>query len=281
MTAIKLAPGVHYDVPFTDYLAWRAMSQSVLKHGRASMAHLKAAWDGAVSPKITDAMLVGQALHVCFLEPDGADDRIVLWTEGARRGKDWTAFCAANAGRIILTENMHARVCGAVAALRRHPVVREWVEKIEGVEVSALGEFAGLPFKARTDARTSDPLVDLKLTRSCDPATFTRTVLSFGYYMQGAIYRELFNRDRFMLIAVEDRAPFDVIAYELAPSMLRHGEREARLLVNEWKQCESRQCWPGRSDEPVTLELPDWIADQSPSTVTIGGAAAFDEEEIF
>lgn len=266
-------------VPFAAYLEWPEMSQSVLKCGRASMAHLKAAIDGTREVKVTDAMLAGSALHTALLEPDSILDRVVLWNGGTRRGKEWDAFRADHADKIILTPGYHARVKGAIKSLRAHPVVREWMGKIEAVEVSARGTLHGVPFKARTDALTSDPLVDLKFTKSCDPSTFTKTVLTFGYYLQGAVYKALFGRDRFLLVAVEDKPPHDCVAYELSPSMLRHGAREVETLIEQYQACLESDHWPGRSDDTVTLELPDWIADQSACGITIGGAAAFNDTE--
>lgn len=271
---------LHESVPFADYLKWPELSQSVLKQGRASMAHLRAAWTREKERKPTDAMILGTALHTCMLEPEQAANRIARWTGRTRAGSVWKEFEAeAHAeGKIVLTDKMNEKLVGAVASLRKHKVVKEWMSKIEAVEVSARGEIDGVPFKGRVDAKTTDPLFDLKFVQSCDLRTFTNAVITFGWYMQGAIYKRLLGRDRFILMAVEKEPPYDCIPYELAPSMLKYGEREALWLIDQVKKCRETDSWPGRSEEIVPIELPLWMEDKMKSPVTIGGAAAFEDE---
>lgn len=270
-------PGIRFDVPFTDYLRWPLLSQSVLKEGRKSMAHLRAAEAAEVVKVPTDAMLLGSALHTAFLEPEMMPQRVVLWDGGTRRGKEWEAFVADHADQVILTPGYHEKLIGMVKALRRHPEVRKWVGRMEGTEVAAIGEVEGLMMKGRCDALTADPLVDLKMTRSADAATFTRTVMGFGYDIQAAIYRRLFDRDRFVLIAVEDTPPYDVVAYELAPAFLKRGEALADELLEKYAECKRTGAWPGRSDEVVQLEPPEWALDGCGVEITLGDASAFEE----
>lgn len=260
MTVTVPGKGLHKHIDFGTYLRWPFLSQSTLKEGRWSMAHMKAAIDGERVKEPTDDMILGSALHVAFLEPETMPTRVVKWDGGARRGGDWTAFCQEHAGKIILTANMYENLVGMVRALRKHPEVRRWTAKVQDVEVSAIGDVFGVPFKGRTDALTADPLVDLKKVRSADLRMFTNSALTFGYDIQACIYRELFNRDRFMLIAVEDSPPYDVVPFELSPGMIRHGEREAKGLIQSYQNCMRSGVWPGRSDEVVQLELPEWAA---------------------
>jgi exodeoxyribonuclease VIII len=262
-----LRNGLHLDVPFEEYLRWPIMSQSTLKEGRRSMAHLKANMDGERKMVPTDNMLIGSALHCCFLEPDQAEKRVITWTGGARRGKEWLAFKEEHASKIILTENMGDKLAGMLASLRKHPEVKRWLSKIESVETSAIGDVHGLRMKGRCDALTPDPLIDLKKVSDGDPHKFTRTIGTYGYHVQAAIYTQLFQRDRFMLITVEDDAPYSVCPYELSPAWIRQGDKEASELIEKVIWCQEHGDWPGRSDVPVTLELPEWMAE---SQVTFG-----------
>lgn len=254
-----IKPGKHVGLPFAEYLKLPHLSQSVLKEGRRSMAHLKAAWDGERQKEPTDAMMLGSALHVAFLEPETMLSRVAKWDGGTRRGKVWDAFCAEHDGKIILTECMYDHLQGMVRALRRHPEVRRWLGRIEDVEVSATGTMEGVPFKGRTDALSDDPVVDLKKVASNDPRDIRRTVYDLGYYMQGAIYTRLFKRERFMLITVEDQPPYDVAAWEISPVYLGRGWDEARELLETVKACMDTGEWPGRSSEIVTLDEPAWL----------------------
>lgn len=282
LIAPPIPHGLHPGVPFEEYLHWPILSQSVLKEGRASMAHLRSAMDRERVKEVTDDMLLGQALHTCFLEPELMATHVVRWEGGTRRGKAWDEFCAENTGRTILTEGRYENLIGMVRALRRHPFVREWASKIEHVECSVVGTVHGVTMKGRCDALTPEPLVDLKKVRSADPATFTKTVLGFGYDLQAFIYRTLFNRERFVLLAVEGLPPYDVVAYELSPAFLRRAESVVIPLLDRYKFHLERGDWPGRADDVIQLEPPEWLMDGEESEVKIGGAAAFeDEDSIF
>lgn len=269
---MELKDGLHFDVKFEDYLHWPIFSQSVVKQGQQSAAHVKAAFDGERVMIPTDAMILGTAMHTTFLEPDEAAERIRVWDGGARRGKEWEAYKLRNADKIILTESQGEKLSGMVASLRRHPAVRKWQEQISGVEVSCIGKAFGLRMKGRCDGLTPDPMIDLKKVASGDPRKVTMACLSFGYDIQAAIYRELFNRDRFILFTVEDKPPFDVCPYEFSAGFLRRGEAEAKRLIAKVIECEQSGIWLGRSVDPVQLECPEWAEN---SSVDFGGTDLF------
>lgn len=260
-------PGIHRNIRFADYLRWPLVSQSVLKRGRESMAHLKCALDGLSLLTPTDDMLLGSALHTAFLEPEYLESRVKVWTGARRHGKAWDEFQQEHEGKVILTEGNHENLLGMVAALRKHPRVREWSNKIDAVEVSAIGSIEGVPVKGRCDAMTIDPMVDLKKVRSTNPVAVTRAILDFGYHIQAHIYRQLFKRERFVLICVDGAPPHDVVAYELSPAFLRIGRDEATALLQRVKFCLESGEWPGRSDETVQLEPPEWAATASDITL--------------
>lgn len=254
--------GFYPDVPFADYLKWPLLSQSVLKQGSKSMAHLKAALDEEIKKEPTDEMILGSALHTTFLEPELAAMRIALWTGGTRRGEKWDAFEIENAGKYILTENMHEKLVGMVRALRRHKVIREWAGRIEHVEYSGIAQVHGVMMKGRIDALTPDPLFDLKKVVSGDPFLFRKTAWSFGYHIQAFVYRRIFNRDRFILATVEENPPYDVLAYELTDTLSARGEREAMALLQRVQWCQKNKVWPGRSDDIMPLDVPAFAQDE-------------------
>jgi hypothetical protein len=262
-------PGIYQGIPFAEYLKWPHLSQSTLKEGRTSMAHLKAAWDEERVTEPTDDMILGSALHVAFLEPEVMLERVAKWDSGTRRGKVWEAFCAEHEGKIILTECMYQHLQGMVRSLRRHPEVRRWLSRIDGVEVSCAGELEGVPFKGRVDALSDDPIVDLKKVRSNDPRMIRRQVYDLGYYLQGAIYTRLFKRDRFMLITVEDKPPYDVVAHEISPVYLGRGMDEAKELLAKVCECMRTGNWPGRSSQIETLDEPTWLSSDDEDKVHI------------
>ncbi len=268
----QLNSRLSFNVPFAEYLGWPELSRSTLKEGRRSMLHLKAAWDGESRKKVTDDMTFGSAGHVAFLEPSQVQNKVAVWDSdenGRRYGKKWDAFCQEHSGKYILTTSQNERLTGAVAALRRHPEVRRWLDKIDNVEVCSRGNIHGVPFKARCVALTSDPLIDLKFTDDCDPRAVVKSVIAFGYDLQAYLYTELFNRDRFMLICVEPEPPYDVVAYELSPAFIRCGKFIAGDLINQVKHAMENNRWPGRCDQAILLEPPEWAIPQELSEVIV------------
>lgn len=252
-------PGIYCNVAFADYLRWPLMSQTTLKEGRTSMAHLKARLDGERVIEPTDDMLLGSALHCAFLEPELMPTKVILWDGGTRRGKEWDAFKAAHTGKVILTETMHEKLVGMIGSLRRHKQVRDWVQRMEGTEVSCVGEIEGLPMKGRIDALTDDPIIDLKKVASADPFLFRSKALDYGYHIQAAVYCHLFNRGRMTLITVEDSPPFDVVAYPIGAELLEAGREEASGLIQRVQWCMKNNEWPGRCpDIEEPLGLPEW-----------------------
>lgn len=254
-------PGIYYDVPFEKYLSISAMSQSVLKNGEKSMSALKAAYDGELRKKPTDAMILGSALHLAFLEPTTAIERVTVYNE-TRRGKKWEEFKAANAGRIILTGNQFTALEGMTKSLRSHPYVRDWVTRTEAVEVTRIADVHGVRCKTRIDALTDDPIVDIKKVARGDEHSFSRAIYDFGYDIQAALYSAVWNRDRFAFLTVEDSPPYEVTWYELSDEWLGIGRWRLQNLLVSWHNACQRHEWPVRDPEPVTIHPPKWVEDQ-------------------
>ena len=258
---MDLKPGLFPGVPFADYLQWPIPSQSTLKHGRESMSHLKSAMDGERFIEPTDDMILGTALHTAYLEPDEAAERIAVWAGGRRYGKEWTLFREANRDRIIITESQKYQLQGMVESLRKAEIVKAltMTDRIE-VELGAVGYFHNWLMKARCDAISTGAIIDLKKVRTADPRKFTYAAIEYGYHIQAAVYRRLFDRDRFILVCVEDQPPYDVVPYELSPAFVRAGETEAVKIIERAQECEKTGIWPGRSGgEVCQLEPPEWL----------------------
>ncbi len=280
----RKTPGTYPDVPFAEYLTWPLMSQSVVKKGRregGSMRKLKCAIDGDNKKPPTDLMILGSGLHCCFLEPELMPTKIALWEGSARRGAEWEEFKAEHAGKAILTQEMHRKLTGMVKALRRRDEIREWASRIEAVELSCVGEIDGVPFKARCDGLTDDPIWDLKKFSSVDDRTVDQTIWTMGYHIQGYVYTTLFNRSRFCLGLVEDSEPYETRVIELSPRWLEIGRLETRDILRQVKECASSKppSWPERYTGIDVVEPPAFVEDRFGSErakgITIGGVAAF------
>lgn len=253
-------PGLYQHVGFPEYLRWPYLSQSIIKEGRKSMAHMRASFcEETADKEPSDAMVLGSALHVAFLEPETMLDRVAVWKGGRRYGAEWDAFGHDNSGKHILTQTMHEHLVGMTRSLRGHPQVRQWLSRIESTEVSAIGDIEGVTVKARGDALTSDPLIDLKTVADGDPRKIRRQAHDLGYYLQAAVHAHLLNRERFMLCTVESSPPYDVVMWEVHPEYMRLGMQEAIGIIQGWKHCEKNKTWPGRSTDIESLDIPEWL----------------------
>ena len=256
---ISLESGTFPNLPLADYLRVPLWSQSSLKEAAKSALHAKAARDASVRTPPTDAMLLGSALHLAFLEPDKAEGRIVVWLGKARRGEAWADFQAKNKGKIILTNDQYGRLAGMIHALRDN----FFVDKLARfgdmpVEVTKIGDVCGLKMKGRADALGEFTICDIKTVKSADPRKFLNACIQFGYDVQGAVYCELFDRDKFCLICVESDRPHDVVVFELSQAMLDNGRRKMMGYIKTILEAERTGIWPGRSSTPITLESPSW-----------------------
>ena len=65
-----LQDGTYHNLPLADYLRVPMWSQSSLKEAGKSAAHAKAAREGHTRTPPSDAMILGSALHLAFLEPE-------------------------------------------------------------------------------------------------------------------------------------------------------------------------------------------------------------------
>ena len=264
-----------HGLPFADYLDLPHWSQSSLKAGRKSMKHAKSAFDGYTGRVPTDPMVLGSALHVAFLEPERMPERVICWQGKARRGKEWDEFKEAHASQAILTPGFYANLIGMVQALRQHPYTRRWLSKIEDVEVSAVGDVNGLTMKGRTDALTPEPLIDLKSCSDVSERAMQRQVWAMGYHIQAWVYCELFQRDRFVLLCVENTYPHDVVPWEFTREFIDLGGEKALELIDRVLECQESGVWPGVSETEQFLQPPEWAAPKS--KLTIGGEDSLGE----
>ncbi len=269
-------------LPFRDYLGLPHWSQSSLKAGRRSMLRARHAFEGKSKPP-TDPMILGSALHCAFLEPERMPERVICWEGGPRRShisKDgkkspWLSFQEQHTSQAILTPGFYANLIGMTQALRQHPSTKQWLSKIEDVEVSAIGDVNGLTMKARVDALTAEPLIDLKSCADVSERAMQRQAFAMGYHIQAWVYCELFDRERFVLLCVENTPPHDVVPWEFTRQFIDMGGETALELIDRVLECQKSGVWPGVSQIVQLLQPPEWALPKS--KLTIGGEDALGE----
>ena len=235
---------------------------STLKHFAQSPAHFRY-WNGR-EMEPSAAMRIGTAVHAAVL--GGAP---VVRYDGTRRGKVWDDFEAAHHGATILTATEYDTAQQCAVAVRYDAEASKHV-------VSAMSDpqwenerliewdFNGVPFRSTPD-RNYGPngaatLVELKTTRSAQPARFLRDATSRHYHAQLGVYREALRSvgvtvARAVIVAVETSPPYNVTVLELTDRALDVGYRTACGWLEQYKVCEASGEWPGYAQGPIPFDI--------------------------
>lgn len=235
---------------------------STLKHFASSPAHF-AYWHGR-EMEPSAAMRIGTAVHAAVL--GGAP---VVRYDGTRRGKEWESFQASWPGATILTATEYDTVQECSIAVKYSPasathVVLPLSDQAWQNEHYIEWTFNGIPFRSTVDRHygpyDAATLVELKTTRSAQPARFLRDATSRHYHAQLGVYREALRSvgvtvARAVIVAVETVPPYNVTVLELTPRALDVGYRTACGWLEQYKVCESSGEWPGYAQAPIPFDI--------------------------
>jgi hypothetical protein len=244
-TPVAVEPGVHLNMPRTEYDRIPAISATVLKKWLQLEAvpsefsyWLKTRWDEPIS----ESLLIGLALDTMLLEPGLFERKFAVIPENAptkpsRRQREakkpspesigaiawWDSFNAKANGKQILTNPQCEIVNRMLAALRESQSIDGVFENCQ--KVVLIGELFGLPAKAEIDLwNVRIPhILDLKTAADVSPIWFADAARKFGYLEQASFYLLLaracgFDFKRiFTFIAVRNTAPWTVKPHQFAP----------------------------------------------------------------
>lgn len=247
---------------FPEYQAIEAVNWSTLRYALKSAKHYQYCLSNPVEE--TDAMRLGRATHTAVFEPDRLLMKYTIWEGGRRFGKEWDAFCAANAKRTILQPDDYETAIAIRDAVRGHDEARKLLLDRSGTPEYTLtwtDEETGLECKARLDW-LAQALVDLKTTRCIDARAFGRHAADMLYHCQLAFYVGGLAAKGITvpvyIIAVENKPPHDVAVYELDEDVLWAGEVKVREALELVARCRETNEWPGRYQTIQPLQLPAW-----------------------
>ena len=252
---------VYHALSARDYHAHEAVSASLLKAVRACPAAV--AWRRIHGePPPSAGIRLGTLAHAAILEPDSYAAAYLVF-DGTRRGKAYDAALAdAQAtGREIVTATEDATAQAMAAAVRAHPLAREWLATGPGTdahtEVSLLWRAEdGRACKARLDH------VDLRARVVCDVKTTSAmaivprrfgsqsydagTHLQMAWYVDAAALTWPGAPFRARVVAVAQTPPYEVVCYELTEALVAAGRSEAWQAYDRLCECERTGVWPGR-----------------------------------
>lgn len=238
-----------------------SLSKSGLDQFKRSPAHYRAWRDGDFDVEQTPAMAFGSAFHCAVLEEALFASRYRVF-EGDRRTKqgkmDYEALEAS--GATIITKDMMNDIKAMQMAVIAHPSAHPILSNAK-TEVSVFDTWDGVSVKARIDILPDDGDIigDIKTTQDASPAGFAKSAASLRYHVQAAWYLRFFpNKRRFIFIAVEKTAPYEVGVYELDQMAIDAGNAEIDRQLELFRSCQEFNSWPGYSSQIQTLTLPNW-----------------------
>ena len=231
---------------------------STLRHFAQSPAHF-AYWHGC-EMEPSAAMRIGTAVHSAVL--GGAP---VVRYDGTRRGKAWDDFEASHPGATILTATEYDTAQACRNAIWYNGEAFKHCGLGIGINERLIEwDFNGVPFRSTPDryCGPSDAatLVELKTTRSAQPAKFLRDATSRHYHAQLGVYRAALASfgvtvAKALIVAVETVPPYNVTVLELTDRALDVGYRTACGWLEQYKVCEASGEWPGYVQGPVTFDI--------------------------
>ncbi len=283
--------GLHRDVPAELYHRAAGASNSRLQLLQRSPAHCKAAMDHPPEP--TPALILGEAAHLCILQPHLFTEHYIVaepcsarLKSGPRAGEccdapgknlvgdEW--FCSMHSKGLMdsagtrqkLSQDDFDRAQCIRDAVHAHPAAKELLASATSFEASFFWRHQdhGVICKGRADILAAGGIIgDVKTTLDASKEEFARSVYKFGYHCQGAHYVDGLTTlgksfSEFRIIAAEKEPPFAVAVYRLTMADLERGFALLQSLLATWKRCTESGKWPAYSEGVQELALPAWAA---------------------
>ena len=287
--APAVAAGVYDNIQAEDYHRILGLTKTGLMMMRKSPAHF---WHWMTSPSdpSTKAMHIGTATHLAVFEPHKwADEVIVVPMDAPKKPTKaqmdakkpseeavtaiayWKKFQEDAGTRIVLSQDEDAEVRAMAAMVRANKEVVPYlthpsakietsivsVEKVKGLDIVC---------KGRCDMITMDNtvIVDLKTCEDASAEGFSKSFMTYGYWMQAAHYMSICRAsgipiERFLFIAVEKNPPYCTAVYELDDDSLQKAFAIRARLMENLSDCIARNEFPAYQKGVNALTLPPWI----------------------
>lgn len=250
----------------SEYRAAPGVNWSTLKHMGKSPLHYRHAVDAPPTDP-TPAMILGTAMHLLTLQPE-REGEIAVW-DGDRRGKEWAAFKAENAAKLILKRDDYDNAKAMALAVLEHPVAAALLaHTVREAPVFWTDPATGLLCKARLDAAKPGAVIDLKSARDVSPRAFGRQSAALDYPGQLAHYHEAWveyakHDVSCYIIAVESDVPHDVAVYELDDVVMAAARARRRAYLDRVAECTATGIWPGQVPDLAPLDIPTYYLEDT------------------
>ena len=227
----------------------------------------------------TRAMRLGTAEHTILLQPEKFADYTIGGPinpkTGTEYGSDTVAFAkwAATQTKPLMTKDEHRCILGMTEAIAAHPIARTIRDAPRRTELSIFWQLDGVPCQARLDCTQDGTIWDIKTCNDANPKTgaFMRSVARYGYHQQAAWYLDgaqrcgvVGPRCRYLWLAVENAAPFQLAVYQCSLDLLEVGHLRNEAAVAQIAECRKTNVWPtAYAQEIVMMRAPAWMLPEA------------------
>lgn len=276
--------GVHYGMPFEDYLAVDAFRASAMRLMARSPWHLK----NRIDVQQTRPMLCGSLVHCAQLEPDALAQRYAIVPEDAPRrptaaqwaakkpGPDsvaamdwWRDYEQRVSGKTIIPAGDFSITQQQLAAILAEPYLADVLSRGNAeVSVFWIDKATGVYCKARPDYVQPVPggvrMVELKNTADESPDGFSRALTNLGYHRGRAHYIDGWQQAtgqivlEYVFAVVSSAPPVLAVPYWLDEEDAQQGEDECTELRERFAWCTKNNQWPAYGNGPQLVSLKKW-----------------------
>ena len=222
-----IIPKMYDDVFYYGYLGQHALSSSSCK----KLIESPKAYATSLTESSPDSQALrdGRLTHLCVLEPHRLDE--FTFVDGTKASKSFK-LTAEELGKDLVYTNLELnkaqKIAKAVLANEEAAALLSGCE----FEIPAIGEFMGLPFRGKADAKKGTTIIDLKTTANIQD--FEYSAKKYSYDLQAALYLDLFDADDFIFLVVDKRT-LDVGVYTITAGFIDSGLQKLQVATDAYK----------------------------------------------
>jgi len=222
-----IIPKMYDDSFYYGYLGQHALSSSSCK--KLIESPKSYATSLTESSPDSQALRDGRLTHLCVLEPHRLDE--FTFVDGTKASKSFK-LTAEELGKDLVYTNLELnkaqKIAKAVLANEEAAALLNGCE----FEIPAIGEFMGLPFRGKADAKKGTTIIDLKTTANIHD--FEYSAKKYSYDLQAALYLDLFDADDFIFLVVDKRT-LDVGVYTITAGFVDSGLQKLQVATDSYK----------------------------------------------
>jgi len=177
-------------------------------------------------------------------------------------------------GMVPLKQEELEPIAAQAEAVLAHRTARALFNQPGHAEASVFAQDpeTGVELRARFDFLPDLSLprpvaLDLKTTASqATPDEFGKAAIRYGYDVQEEHYLDDLdlsgadgNRPQFAFVVVEKEPPYLVAVLQLPEVLRQRGRKRARRGRATYAECVRTGVWPGLSDDPQFVDVPNWV----------------------